>query len=152
MRQKRGVKHCVVTDPNGYPVRSSFASRVETLEFVGLYGQLIWRARVALRRLDGRADQKKKRESSDDEDEDDEVDLVSFRVRSEKHEVLITVDTHHVFFVLQAQPEDGDEGGAEVADAEALLLDGEADVRPDDATDVAAVVEELAEAVGEAHV
>lgn len=97
------------------------ATRVETLEFVGLFGQLIARARGSLRKLQllhderttttddgGGGGGRRSRAAAEGREEDDE--LTSLRVRSQKHEVLITLDKHHVFFVVQGQTEvDGDD-------------------------------------------
>lgn len=112
IRQKRGVLHCVCVDPNGFPVRSTWTSRTETLEFVGLFGQLITRVRASLRALlpkgggsGGGGGRNVSNAVADADAEADEVGLTSLRIRTHKHEVLITLDLHHVFFVVQAPSE-----------------------------------------------
>lgn len=79
---KRGILHCLVIDSSGVPVRSTM-SDPETVEHIGLFGQLIDRARVIMFSFD-----------STDE-------IISLRVRSRKHEILITLDELFVFLVVQ---------------------------------------------------
>lgn len=77
-----GVQHCVVVDLNGIPVRSTMPDDL-TIQHVGLFGQLIDKARSIISMVDP-------------------TDEITFlRVRSRKHEVFVTPDGQLIFLVIQ---------------------------------------------------
>lgn len=80
--QKKDVLDTIVIDTNGYPMKSTMAEEL-TLRYIGLYGQVIDKARFMLAQLD-----------SNDE-------ITFMRIRSKNHEVLITVDDKCIFLVVQ---------------------------------------------------
>lgn len=80
--QKKDVLDALVIDTNGYPVKSTMSEEL-TIRFIGLYGQVIDKARFMLTQLD-----------SNDE-------MTFMRIRSKKHEVIITPDDKCIFLVIQ---------------------------------------------------
>lgn len=80
--QKRDVLDALVIDMNGYPVKSTMSEEL-TIRFIGLYGQVIDKARFMLTQFD-----------SNDE-------LTFMRIRSVNHEVFITPDDKCIFLVIQ---------------------------------------------------
>lgn len=78
----KDVVDCIVIDLRGYPIKSSMNDS-NTLEFIGLFGQLVDKVCKAITKCD----------TSDE--------MASLRIRTVKHEVLITPDDHFVFMVIQ---------------------------------------------------
>ena len=79
---KKDVLDVIFIDLNGHPVKSTMDYE-ESIQYIGLFGQLIDKARSAISSLNT----------------GDEVTLL--RIRSEKHEVIITPDKELIFLVLQ---------------------------------------------------
>lgn len=80
--KKKDVMDVLVVDMNGYPIKSTMSEEL-TLRFIGLYGQVIDKARFMLKQLD-----------SNDE-------ITFMRIRSNNHEVIITPDDKCIFLVVQ---------------------------------------------------
>lgn len=80
--QKKDVLDALVIDTNGYPMKSTMSEEL-TLRYIGLYGQVIDKARFMLTQLDA----------------DDEIAVM--RIRSKNHEVIITPDDKCIFLVIQ---------------------------------------------------
>lgn len=80
--QKKDVLDAVVIDMNGFPMKSTMTEEL-TLRYIGLYGQVIDKARFMLGQLDSH----------------DEITFM--RIRSKNHEVLITPDDKCIFLVVQ---------------------------------------------------
>lgn len=80
--EKKDVLDALVIDLNGFPVKSTMSDEM-TLRYIGLYGQVIDKARFMLTQL-----------HSDDE-------LTFMRIRSKEHEVIITPDDRCIFLVIQ---------------------------------------------------
>ncbi|KAG4070454.1 hypothetical protein HA402_005686 [Bradysia odoriphaga] len=79
---KKDVLDALVIDMNGYPVKSTMSDEL-TLRYIGLYGQVIDKARLMLTQLDS-------------------TDEITFmRIRSKNHEVIITPDDKCIFLVIQ---------------------------------------------------
>ncbi len=80
--QKKDVLDALVIDMNGYPMKTTMSDE-QTLRYIGLYGQVIDKARFMLTQLD-----------SNDE-------ITFMRIRSKNHEVIITPDDKCIFLVIQ---------------------------------------------------
>ncbi|KAJ6646702.1 Dynein light chain roadblock-type 2 [Pseudolycoriella hygida] len=80
--QKKDVSDALVIDLNGYPMKSTMSDEL-TLRHIGLYGQVIDKARFMLTQLDP----------------NDEITFM--RIRSKNHEVIITPDDKCIFLVIQ---------------------------------------------------
>lgn len=80
--QKKDVLDAIVIDMNGFPMRTTMSEEL-TLRYIGLYGQVIDKARFMLTQLDP----------------NDEITFM--RIRSKEHEVLITPDDKCIFLVIQ---------------------------------------------------
>lgn len=81
MKQK-DVLAVVVIGKNGHPIKSTLDDAT-SLQYAGLFGQLIDKTRSAIQSLDA----------------DDEMTFI--RIRSRKHEVIVTPDEHAIFLVMQ---------------------------------------------------
>lgn len=79
---KKDVLDALVIDLNGYPMKSTMTEEL-TLRYIGLYGQVIDKARFIAQKLD-----------SNDE-------ITFMRIRSKNHEIIITPDDKCIFLVVQ---------------------------------------------------
>eukprot|EP00668_Euglena_longa_P045090 GGOE01060703.1.p1 GENE.GGOE01060703.1~~GGOE01060703.1.p1 ORF type:complete len:124 (+),score=50.83 GGOE01060703.1:91-462(+) len=81
-----GVKGVIITDPEGLPLRDTFATWEAgwMLQYATLCSQYVKRAKVAITTLDG----------------EDALNLV--RIRSNKDEILMAVDKDYILIVIQA--------------------------------------------------
>lgn len=81
MKQK-DILGVVVIGKNGHPIKSTMDDAT-SLQYAGLFGQLIDKTRSAVQSLDP----------------NDEMEFI--RIRSRKHEVIVTADEYAIFLVLQ---------------------------------------------------
>lgn len=83
LKEQRDVNDVIVVNDKFNPIRSTMEEQV-SLQYSGMYGQLIDRCRLIINEMD----------------EEDELDYL--RVRTIKHEVLVTPDEKLTFIVLQS--------------------------------------------------
>jgi|UniRef100_A0A7S4LLC1 dynein light chain roadblock-type len=81
-----GVKAVIITDPEGLPLRDTFATWEAgwMLQYATLCSQFVKRAKVAVTTFDN----------------NDELNLV--RIRSKKDEVLVALDKDYILIVIQS--------------------------------------------------
>ncbi|XP_055692445.1 dynein light chain roadblock-type 2-like [Lutzomyia longipalpis] len=85
--EKNDVLQVIAMDENYDPVRSTMHDRQINLDYTGLFGSLLMKARRAVRLMDANDT------------------LLEIRVRTNKHETFITPD-HHVTFITIQNPID----------------------------------------------
>lgn len=81
--EQKGILGTVVIGKNGNPIKSTMNDKT-SLHYAGLFGQVIDKANFAIESLDP----------------ENELDFL--RIRTRKHEVIITPDDYLVFVVLQS--------------------------------------------------
>eukprot|EP00669_Euglena_mutabilis_P008565 TRINITY_DN3599_c0_g1_i1.p1 TRINITY_DN3599_c0_g1~~TRINITY_DN3599_c0_g1_i1.p1 ORF type:complete len:125 (-),score=35.32 TRINITY_DN3599_c0_g1_i1:139-513(-) len=84
--QVPGVKGVIITDPEGLPLRDTFATweSAYMLQYATLCSQYISRAKAAISTLDSK----------------DELSMV--RIRSNKDEIMLVLDKDYLLIVVQA--------------------------------------------------
>ncbi|GAB0091106.1 hypothetical protein DMENIID0001_059140 [Sergentomyia squamirostris] len=81
--EKNDILQMIALDENYDPIRSTIPDKQINLDYTGLFGSLLMKARRAVKLID-----------SNDE-------LLEIRVRTQKHETFITPDTSVTFITVQ---------------------------------------------------
>ena len=82
IQSHKGVQGIVVVNNDGIPIRSTLENAV-TVQYAGLVSQLVVKSRSAVRTLDP------------------QNDLTFLRLRSKKHEIMISPDKEFTLVVIQ---------------------------------------------------
>lgn len=82
IQEHKGVQGCVIINNDGIPIRSTLDATV-TQQYAALIKSLSDKARAAIREIDPTNE------------------LVFFRLRTKKHEILISPDKEYTMIVLQ---------------------------------------------------